>query len=268
MALDLHGFDGLLVVNNVVQLLGSSSPTQRVARPSETTSVPPAHGETRNRCLLCTIRQSFNLTLSACTPGVGGITGSLDGFSVNSGPGIDPQFASVSGWVYDPLRINASVASSTVQVEIDGRVVVASAVANQSRPDLTPAGYCTGSADPRALACPFGYNIWLPGEAVETLSTGNHTLAVYALRPVASNISARYLVPMAEAISGLACVTPARRHCGGVSCWCAAPPPPPPGPPPPAPPRILITGSVRCRAVGNTCDGAECSTSGVSGCSP
>ena len=240
VALDLHGFDGLLVLNNVVQLTDSPPPSRAAGLLKA--PGPPAHS------------------------GVGGITGSLDGFSVHSGPGVDPQYASVSGWVYDPLRINASAVSSTVQVELDGRVV-ASKVANASRPDLTPAGYC-GGGDPRAQPCPFGYSIWLPGEAVETLAEGNHTLAIYALRPASSHISQRYLVPMAEAISGLACVTPSRRQCEGVSCWCAAPPPPPPGPPPPAPARISITGSIRCRAAGNTCEGGECSTTGQSGCAP
>ncbi len=192
--------------------------------------------------------------------GVGGITGSLDGFTVRSGPGIDPESASVSGWVHDPLLLNAAVISSTVQVELDGRTIV-TGVANESRMDLSPEYGGHG----RSATCPFGYEIRLPGDAVDILATGNHTLAVYSLRP---NGIQRYLVPMAETTSGLACVTPARRQCMGVSCACGAPQPAPPGPPPSPPPRLSISNSVRCLIAGNTCEGEACTTSGPRDCAP
>ena len=192
--------------------------------------------------------------------GAGGITGSLDGFSVRSGPGIDPESASVSGWVHDPLLLDATVISNTVQVEVDGRIV-ATGVANASRLDLAPEYGGHG----RSATCPFGYGIQLPGDAVEILATGNHTLAVYALRP---NGIQRYLVPMAEATSGLACVTPARRRCIGVSCACGAPRSAPPGPPPSPPRRLSVSNSVRCLIAGNTCEGEACTASGPSDCAP
>jgi hypothetical protein len=237
-AIELVGFDGLRVVNNTITMSGSSVDPSTIG-----------------------VESAFGTMKSVGGPphGHGGITGSLDGFTVHVGPGVDPEFADVSGWIYDPLLANKSVISNTIQIELD-RKIVWTAVANDTRMDLAPY-HCTQTS-----LCPFGYGVGLPGDVVDRLTTGNHTLAVYALRPASSGLP-RYLIPMAESYSGLACITPERRECTALGCRCGSPLPPPPPPPPPTP-RVWVSSSVRCVLEGNMCEGGPCSTSDASGCVP
>jgi hypothetical protein len=123
--------------------------------------------------------------------------------------------------------------------QVDG-VIVYTAVANLSRPDLVP------------YACPtpaHGYNVELPTATVKTLSSGNHTLAAFARLANGSRWQVVY---------SPSCVNLLRRSCVlPEDCRCGAPPPP----------RILVSNSIRCVSMGNMCDGAPCNAA-ANGCIP
>ena len=182
-AIKLFGFAGLLIQDNHI-----------VAPPMAVSTTDPF----------------ARVSMGGADPG---IMGSLDGFDVETGRDVSPHRAEMFGWVVDRALANTSV-SSTVEFEVDGRVVL-TAVANLSRPDLVP-GACPTP--------PHGYRVHLPMSAVMTLSTGNHTLAAFALRPG----GARWQVSFSPN-----CVNPLRRSCLlPTDCRCEAPrSPPTPHPP-------------------------------------
>lgn len=105
-AVELYGFDGLLVRNNAVTASGRAAKGR--------------HGLGAVRTRQCS-----------------GLCDSFDGFSVTT------KGVSVHGWIVD-TALKAPQVSSPLVFKIDG-LAVATSVANQSRPDLVP-GVCSNPA--------------------------------------------------------------------------------------------------------------------------
>ena len=198
-AVQLYGFDGLTITNN--QIIAPAAELH--AKPSLSTD---------KHVGLCS-----------------GLCSSFDNFDITS------TRAMLGGWVVDTAL--GSNSSSTVIFKVDG-AVVATAVANSSRPDLV---------GPVCLTPNHGFDVKMPPPVLATLLQGNHTLAVYAHRGDGS---------LSELYGSPKCANKFRRACGApLDCACGAP----------LPPRLYISNSIRCSADGNVCDGARC-TFDASGC--
>ena len=152
-----------------------------------------------------------------------GLYSSFDRFDIRRTSG------TVSGWIVD-TTLKPPAISSTVVIKMDGQVV-ATDVANHSRPDLVP------------KVCPqpqHGFETQLSPAVVAALQHGNHTVAAFAQRPDGT---------LSELHSSPVCINKYRMSCGFPDeCFCGAP----------FPPRLKISNSIDCHVSSNTCDGNAC----------
>lgn len=214
-AVQLYGFDGLVVQDNV--LTNPPATADPVAHSAEIS--PPSRSNV------------FNTRDKLCN----GLCSSFDGFDVSQSGAV------MNGWVVDTdLTKNIS---SYIALEVDGEEVM-TALADGLRPDLVGA-VCK---EPQ-----HGFSVKLPEDTATKLLSGNHTLAVFALRQDNSRV-------MVNKNQKLYCVNHYRQSCAfPQDCSCGAP----------LPSRLFVSNSVSCLVEGNTCEGKPCTNSEpTNGCLP
>jgi hypothetical protein len=146
-AIQLYGFDGLVVQDNQL-----------------TNPRAPATADTLPRPATVSTKSGSSTTLDVWAGLCNGLCSSFDGFDVS------PSGAVLNGWVVDTdLTKNVS---SYVSIQVDGEEVM-TALADGLRPDLV------------GVVCKepqHGFSVKLPEAIAKTLLSGNHTLAVFARR--------------------------------------------------------------------------------------